>query len=127
MQAPRFPAVAACWTQHEGRPARLHRLPHRPLAQGLLINPIERVNEEIKRRTNVVGIFPNPEAVTRLVGAVLMEQHDEWQADQRRYLSEASMAQLGAPAVRGGQAGDAGPGPNSSRPPTRFRAASVPA
>ncbi|WP_188064334.1 IS256 family transposase [Sphingobium sp. KCTC 72723] len=57
-------------------------------------NPIERLNGEIKRRTEVVGIFPNEAAITRLIGAILMEQSDEWAVQRARYMTLETMAPL---------------------------------
>src|SRR5918994_588610 len=59
-------------------------------------NPLERLNKEVKRRADVVGIFPNEDSITRLIGAVLMEANDEWQL-QHRYMQIEGMAELAAP------------------------------
>ena len=58
-------------------------------------NPLERLYGEIKRRTNVVGIFPNEDAITRLIGAILVEQNDEWAVQRARYMTLGSIAQTG--------------------------------
>jgi len=61
-------------------------------------NPIERLNKEVKRRADVVGVFPNEGSVTRLIGAVLLEANDEWQT-QHRYMQTEAMAELMAPLI----------------------------
>jgi transposase-like protein len=57
-------------------------------------NPLERLNGEIKRRTEVVGIFPNEAAITRLIGAILLEQNDEWAVQRARYMTLETMAPI---------------------------------
>jgi putative transposase len=61
-------------------------------------NPLERLNKEVKRRADVVGIFPNEASITRLIGAVLLEQNDEWLL-QCRYMQIEGMAELTMPLI----------------------------
>jgi len=75
------PDVLAYMTFPKGHRLKLHST-----------NPIERLNGEIKRRTEVVGIFPNEAAITRLIGAILMEQSDEWAVQRARYMTLETMA-----------------------------------
>jgi transposase-like protein len=64
------------------------------LGASVLDKPLPRLNGEIKRRTEVVGIFPNDEAIIRLVGAILLEQNDEWAVQRARYMTLETMAAL---------------------------------
>ena len=82
-----------------GATSGICRLPQGPLVQVWSTKPLERLNKEIKRRSNVVGIFPTPQSVIRLVGAILLEQDDEWAVAERRYFSAESMKQLTAPTL----------------------------
>jgi putative transposase len=95
----RFPRAATLLEEAAEDILAYRHLPLEHQRQLHSTNPLERLNKAIKRRSNVVGIFPNPAAVLRLVGAILLEQDDEWAIADRRYFSAESMQQLTTPTL----------------------------
>src|SRR5918994_239661 len=93
----RFPKAAKLLEDAEADVTAYAAFPRAHWRKIASTNPLERINKEIKRRSNVVGIFPDDASAIRLVGAVLLEQHDDWAVSERRYLSEESMALIDQP------------------------------
>ncbi|WP_448664577.1 IS256 family transposase [Sphingomonas sp. CJ20] len=91
---PKLPKLATLMDDAEPDVLAYMTFPSEHRAKLHSTNPIERLNGEIKRRTEVVGIFPNEAAITRLVGAILMEQSDEWAVQRARYMTLETMAPL---------------------------------
>jgi transposase-like protein len=93
----RWPKLGACMDDAEPTCSPTW-LPQQHRVKLHSTNPLERLNKEVKRRADVVGIFPNEDSIIRLVGAVLLEQNDEWQL-QHRYMQIEGMAELSKPTI----------------------------
>jgi putative transposase len=91
---PKVPKLATIMDEAEPGVLAYMTFPKEHRAKLHSTNPIERLNGEIKRRTEVVGIFPNDAAIIRLVGALLLEQNDEWAVQRARYMTLETMAPL---------------------------------
>src|SRR6187401_2092105 len=91
---PKVPKLAALMDEAEPDVLAYMTFPQQHRAKLHSTNPLERVNGEIKRRTEVVGIFPNDAAITRLVGAILLEQNDEWAVQRSRYMTLETIAPI---------------------------------
>jgi putative transposase len=91
---PRVPKLAALMDEAEGDVLAYMDFPAQHRVKLHSTNPLERLNGEIKRRSDVVGIFPNEDAVVRLIGALLLEQNDEWAVQRARYMSLETIAPL---------------------------------
>jgi len=91
---PKVPKLAALMDEAETDVLAYMSFPSQHRAKLHSTNPIERLNGEIKRRTEVVGIFPNEAAIVRLVGAILLEQNDEWAVQRSRYITLESIAPI---------------------------------
>jgi transposase-like protein len=91
---PKVPKLATIMDEAENDVLAYMTFPKEHRAQLHSINSIERINGEIKRRTDVVGIFPNDDAIVRLVGAILLEQNDEWAVQRSRYMTLETIGQM---------------------------------
>jgi transposase-like protein len=91
---PKVPKLAALMDDAEPDVLAYMTFPPQHRAKLHSTNPLERLNGEIKRRTEVVGIFPNDAAITRLVGAILLEQNDEWAVQRSRYMTLETIAPI---------------------------------
>ena len=91
---PKLPKLAAYLDEAEADVLAYMTFPAQHRTKLHSTNPIERLNGEIKRRTDVVGIFPNEDAIVRLVGAILLEHNDEWAVQRARYISLETIAPL---------------------------------